>query len=359
MENKRLNIYVFLDNVPFASEGILFGLENNKRCRVKSFYPKKYTSKRKNVDMETTLKNCFPIDYSTDLEGFEKQEKESLPGALFISFGYIHSSFSWASKLSRKYKGRCFVISERPTCVRKFRLFKTPVVLLKHAILRAKVQKKIDKLFATGDSSVRTFLRLGWNKNKVVSYFYCPLIHENEIKPSDDSCFLNKTHNDFIYSGRITYRSKSPQRLISYFAKHKEDRLFVIGDYGDDRDRFISRCKPYKNIVFLGSKSFATTINYFKTVDCILIPSSVDGWNINVNLALYAKTPCIITNNSGSDQIIAKNGNGIVCSNFGRSFRKAITAFSKNPSPYKEKANACDVITPELAAKIIIDEYVK
>ena len=353
-----INIYVFLDNIPFASEGILYGLENSLNCRVKSFYPHNFKSKRSSVDTSTSLKRCYPINYDKDIKCFEMQEGNKLFNSLFISFGYLGSSFSWASNLSKKYNGKCFVISERPTCVRKMRRIKTPLVLLKHFLLRQKVQSSVDKLFVTGESSLSSFKKLGWDSNKLVSFYYCPLIFEDKIKKSEDGCFDNKKGLDFIYSGRLTYRSKSPQRLIPFFSKNPDDRLFIIGNYGDDADKFKRRCSIYKNIVFLGSKQFQDTINYIKSSDCVLIPSSVDGWNINVNIAVYTKTPCVITNNSGSNQIISLNGNGVVSKNTRRSFTKSIYLFKANYLKYKKNANTIkNDLTPSSAAERIISTF--
>lgn len=356
---KKINIYVFLDNIPFASEGIIYGLEQDDRTFVKSFYPKEFISKRKNIDTNIRLKECNPIDYKNDFSKFEKQEKANLPGALFISFGYIHNSYLWASKLAKSYNGKCFVISERPTCVKKFRKIKTPFVLLKHAILRKRVEGSIDKLFVTGESSISTFAKLGWKKNKLFSYYYCPLIFDDNICKSNDIPVSNKGLN-FIYSGRLTFRSKSPQRLIPYFKKNKSDKLFVVGNYGDDVKKMHSLCKGLDNVIFLGNKPLEEVVNCFYSADCVLIPSTVDGWNINVNLAIASKTPCIITNNSGSDQIIKKFGNGIVTRNNGTSFRKAIKSFSKKPLWYKQKAeDAKYAITPKRAANDLIMEFLK
>ena len=103
--NKKVKIYVFLDNIPFATVGILYGLEENPYCDVKSFYPSKYKSRRNNVDVNFSLTSCFSLDYSKDLVDFEKNENSNLNGATFISFGYVHDSFRWASYLSKKYDG--------------------------------------------------------------------------------------------------------------------------------------------------------------------------------------------------------------------------------------------------------------
>lgn len=353
---KLKNIYVFLDNVPFASEGILYGLENEKRFCVKSYYPYNYNSKRSNIDISSSLQNCFPINYDKDFESFVKSEQNRLEGSLFISFGYIHDSFKWARKLSRKYHGNLYVISERPTCVKKYRNLKTPFVLLKHFLIRRNVAKDIDLLFATGNKSIKTFRRLGWPKTKLKNIYYCPLFRREGLI-IDAECFSDKHGLDFIYSGRFTYRSKSPQRIIKYFAKNRNDRLFVIGNYGDDKDRFIKKCSKYKNIIFLGSKPFNEVVEYFKKVDCVLVPSTVDGWNINVNIAVEAKIPCVITNNCGSDEIVKTYKNGVVTKNNSLSFYKGINKFKYSYAYYQNNAkNMPDILSPSNCAKLLSED---
>lgn len=351
-----MNIFVFLDNEPFASAGFLFGLESlTQRCSVKSFFPVSYVSGRANIDKEIELSHCFPIDYDQDFTAFCQSEENELSGGVFVSYGYTGKSFMWARKLSKMFSGLLFVISEKPKVIKRCKALRLFLVYLKHFSICHLIRNEVDGLFYMGSNGKKLFNRLGWPKDKLFSFGYCPLIDMNSIVPCQFDEEILSYQRKFVFCGRLSF-AKSPQRLISYFKSNNKECLLIIGGYGEQKKKFEIMCKGINNIYFLGVKTLQESVGIFSSCDCVLIPSTVDGWNVNVNLALAAETPVIITNNCGSDVVIKRLKNGVVTKNSKRSFKDGISTFVNNEkdfSSYVKKAKFA--LAPEIFAEYFLD----
>lgn len=357
LEKMKRHIYLFLDNYPFASAGLIYGLEMfAENFVVKTYYPSSYQSRRMDIDSNSILQQCYEIDYSNDLIKFEKKEGNNLLDAVYVSFGYTNNSFVWAEKFSSKYKCKLIVIAERPTIISKSNFVKKSLLFLKHKFLYLKLKNKINALLAMGNVGVEYYRRLGWKNNKVYDFCYCPLIFERNIVPFNDFELRKKFELVFVYSGRFSY-SKGIWRLLDYFKNHPNHCLIVIGDYGKDRDSFLSTVNGFENIFCVGKKTIHETIGIYKYSDCILIPSVVDGWNVNVNLALIANTPVVITDKCGSDEVISSLKNGVVTKNNLTSFTNGIENFNNEKEKYFLNASK-DENKDVLSSKSIADYFI-
>ena len=121
----------------------------------------------------------------------------------------------------------------------------------------------------------------------------------------------------FIFIGRIV-RDKGINELISAFHKLSSEnqhiRLFLVGVFEDELDPILPETKRLietsENIIFTGYQNDVRP--YLAASDMLILPSYREGFPNVVLQAGAMGLPCIVTNISGSNEIIIPNKNGII-----------------------------------------------
>lgn len=121
----------------------------------------------------------------------------------------------------------------------------------------------------------------------------------------------------FIFIGRIV-RDKGINELIGAFHKlSSEDpsiRLLLVGSFEDNLDPILPETKQLietsKNIAFVGYQNDVRP--YLAASDILILPSYREGFPNVVLQAGAMGLPCIVTDISGSNEIIIPNKNGII-----------------------------------------------
>ena len=121
----------------------------------------------------------------------------------------------------------------------------------------------------------------------------------------------------FIFIGRIV-RDKGINELISAFHKlsteNQHIRLFLVGVFEDELDPILPETKRLietsENIIFTGYQNDVRP--YLAASDVLILPSYREGFPNVVLQAGAMGLPCIVTNISGSNEIIIPNKNGII-----------------------------------------------
>lgn len=121
----------------------------------------------------------------------------------------------------------------------------------------------------------------------------------------------------FIFIGRLV-RDKGINELISAFHKLSSEnqhiRLFLVGVFEDELDPILPETKRLiessENIVFVGYQNDVRP--YLAASDILVLPSYREGFPNVVLQAGAMGLPCIVTDISGSSEIIIPNRNGII-----------------------------------------------
>lgn len=143
---------------------------------------------------------------------------------------------------------------------------------------------------------------------------------KTQISPETISALKNKYNlkdTDFIYCfvGRLV-KDKGITELINAFSSMKEPntKLILVGRQEPHLDpldeKTIQEIESNPNIISVG---FQSDIRPFLAVsDCFVFPSYREGFPNVVLQAQSMELPCIVTDISGSNEIIQQNINGII-----------------------------------------------
>jgi Glycosyltransferase len=279
---------------------------------------------------------------------------------IHIFNGYKSQSSLYLNKIiDAVRKPKIIIWSERPNLyggfiekmVRKIGL----ILYFKDAI---RLRKYVSAYFAVSAKGVNMFKKFGWPNDKVFPFLYVPPINSEILKQSKKEI---KFPIKMLYVGRFDAKAKGVDILMRAMDKLPKDNLSleVVGGYGKIKDEVIDWAKSKSNVSFGGSWPSSEVCERMKEYDICIIPSKYDGWNVNPNDAIRAGTGIIITDNSGSDDLIRSSNSGIVIkSNSVNALVDAIKLVMKEPNliiKWSENANKyANKISPNCASDYFI-----
>lgn len=214
-------------------------------------------------------------------------------------------------------------MTEKVSPLGKLKVVKSLLAKIKYRFIILKVQKNIDFLLPIGNEALLYFEKLGWRKESH-SIFYIP-----DLK-FDASNLHEESGNEFYcYIGRNDYDGKGLNLPVSYFKKHPDKKLLIIGDYGKKTKKVTEIIKKHKNIHRVDSIEPDEIICFCKTnkVKCIVVPSKSDGWNPNVYISMLGLIPCLCSTKTGNSSLVSDYGAGVVFKPNKKSFDKAMRTF--------------------------------
>jgi glycosyltransferase involved in cell wall biosynthesis len=181
-----------------------------------------------------------------------------------------------------------------------------------------------------------------WTKGVSLKDFYF-----TETFPKEYLKYNNKIK--FLYVGRICKEKNIDQFLNIKTKAHK----FLIGT-GPYIDLYKNKYKN-KKIHFLGFKTKEELAPYYSHADLFVFPSKTDTFANVVLESVSCKTPVVIYDNIGANDIIDKY-KGIGCS---FSNEKDYDEFILNYNPWKIKQTVIDEITKEYSISNSSKEFLK
>lgn len=177
---------------------------------------------------------------------------------------------------------------------------------VKDELIRNKITQKPLKVLANGSI-----------KGVNVEYFN-PEIYDTTFK-KNLKIELNIDEQDFvfIYVGRLV-RDKGINELIDGFKalciKHAHVKLIIAGTFENDLDPLkpetVETIKTHPDIIYLGYKNDVRP--YYAIADVMVFLSYREGFPNVVLEAGAMSLPCIVTNISGSSEIIVPDENGVI-----------------------------------------------
>ena len=184
---------------------------------------------------------------------------------------------------------------------------------------------------ALGKLGVSSFHQIGWPSDKLFRFMYCGEYLE-EFPKKEFSSGNKVVH--FLYIGRFKYKTHAVDILQEAFNSQKNDnwQLDMAGGYGDDKETVINWINSVDNAHFIGKVDANKVQSVMAKYDVILVPSRADGWNCQINEALYTNTPVITTIESVSSELVDESHGGIVVKTVTvEEFTKAIAYVLENP----------------------------
>lgn len=129
-----------------------------------------------------------------------------------------------------------------------------------------------------------------------------------------ESTTVKKVHTEYknsrvILSVSYLRPEKGLRYLIKAFKKlNFRDTVLIIIGTGKEEKNLKLLAKDDKNIQFLGYKQGKEKAKYYSLADIFVLPSLHDPWGLVVNEAMYYGLPIVVTNTSGSSELVTDNG---------------------------------------------------
>ena len=216
-----------------------------------------------------------------------------------------------------------YVWMEKTNSYGRFAKIKEALRYVENRYYYYSINPKVRAIFPISSVACSQYIHYGWNKNKVYPFFYCPKSYnfENATKSFDNKLKC-------LYVGRLT-EEKGVDLLIYSFDNLdvKNVSLDIIGNYGSLADNVKIWAKNRVNINMHGTLPIDKVYEIMPRFDLILIPSHVEGWNVNVNIAVLTNTPILTTSNNPSSEVVLAFEGGEVTEDTPMAFHKALKQF--------------------------------
>lgn len=178
---------------------------------------------------------------------------------------------------------------------------------LEYKRLFFKYKKNIKGVFSIGHSTKKWLIQQGIADNKIIDFAYF-------LKESQVSIPIENDGFKFIYVGSLIERKRIDVflSLLKDFPLEilKEIKVTIIGD-GDMKETLQKLVNDTAlQIEWLGVQPIDVVRSYIAKADCLVLPSSHDGWGAVTTEALIEGTPVICSDACGSAGSVICSGEG-------------------------------------------------
>lgn len=177
---------------------------------------------------------------------------------------------------------------------------------VKKDLLAFKVTKKPLKVIANG------------NVNGIDLDFFNPnKVSQVEQENLKQQLYINATDFVFVFVGRLV-SDKGINELVAAFdifsSKNSNSKLLLVGPLENDLDPLLQKTKDtISNNKAIISVGFQTDVRPFLAISNVFVfPSYREGFPNVILQAGAMNLPCLVTDISGSNEIIIQNENGII-----------------------------------------------
>ena len=149
---------------------------------------------------------------------------------------------------------------------------------------------------------------------------------------------------------------------LSYSKKNYDIELLCVGDIDPEITDIVKNFKKNPKITFLDAQKQKNLIKYYNSSDIFILPSIEEGLAMVQSQALACGVPVISTKNSGAEDIIKEQVNGMTIEPFSANdIKKKIIYFIDNKNllgKYSDKAlESSKNFTWEIYSKKLIKIY--
>lgn len=332
------DICFWFDKPAFAFEGILSQITDiYSEGRIFSFCKNEVDTDRCGINSGSATKYIFC--HGKSIRELLSQNNIDAKNTIHIVNGFFSFALDELCLLRSIFPIRIVCLTEPISCMSRLPKLEYLYKLAKYNNRKRDVARFIDAVIFLGQNGPNLFKTIRWDfKYLEISYMpklYSPIA--KRLTPVDSA-------GSFLYIGRNNLREKGLNYIIKWFAKNKNQKLIIIGNYGKDYKRIKETVKKLPNIEQMDSMSMHFLFDFIisNNVKCILTPSLVDGCNVNNYLSIASGTPCITTFNSNNYEMIQKANSGFVIKHTYKEFEKIMNKFShlKNEKVHDLSTNA-------------------
>ena len=345
--SKRDELIFWFDQPPHVSKGAFNYISEHWGNKVMFIADHEFPEHRKMIGWDDGNYGSAEMIYLSKQENQEEYIRnifEKYPNAIHIMNGFFSTMESKIAHYVKKEGVKLVVHSEKPLVPRRGYTFKK---WIRKILIPIKYKKKyheyknyVDAVVPLGVWGKELFEKHGWDKNKVFSFMYCPILKEINL---DDEVLVNEPMR-FLYVGRLNYSTRALDVLMKSFGGLKTDawHLDLVGGYGDKKDEVFAWAEKQKNVSILGAWPAHEVGVKMKDYDVYVTPTKIDGWNSQLNEALNAGISVITTNEAVSDEMVIAAKAGLVVSAYSvAEFKEAVKTAIESPLMVQEwKRNA-------------------
>ncbi len=337
--NKR--IIVWTDRPPFFTKTPFITLAN-KGYKVTFLYRRDDIQvDRKSVHGskdygDAEIFNCKDIISSKEnIINFFKQNPDSIN---IVNGFYISHLINYKELKELFPLIKIYILSEKPKTFKKPRFLNEIFVGISSLYKALKNRKYIDGIFAFGEEACKYFINHGWNKENVHNFIYTFDFDEINSKPQKKTRSEGKKR--FLYIGRFDYEYKGVNyylKAIDITKKQLQNVEFdFIGGYGKNAKEILNVIKKDARCNHLGVVKFEEILKRLPEYECVVVPSILDGWNVNVLMALCRGVPVITTDGAGSHGLVKRFNFGVVVKKrSSKALAKAMNMLTSNEKTYQ------------------------
>jgi glycosyltransferase involved in cell wall biosynthesis len=226
-----------------------------------------------------------------------------------------------------------------------------------------KILNKSSLIIVTCESEFQDLADSLKNKSRIIPYSILTT-HPKSVAPAETS--QNLDGPNIIFSGRF-HRKKNISLILealpSVIRVFPKVKLKLAGD-GSPAERQILEKEIEKlaianNVEFVGWLEGDELTNFYSSGDLLVMPSFNENFALVVTEALQAGTPCVVSKNVGTADIIQRRGAGLVLSDLTHeSLAEALVEVLANGKRHYQNAIA-QVLSEELKSERIANIWLE
>ncbi len=264
--------------------------------------------------------------------------------------GCLSVSLAWKI-LKKNTDVKLSCIAERP----RFKGCRSLVQWFWYRAFFATYGDRFNAVLAMGTLGVDCFKRLGCLRDRLYPYMYQSGTPPYPPKSKDSS---EAKQLRFVYIGQLNSR-KGIDLILNACLKISDGwTLDVFGSIGEQERLLMDAAKTDKDgrIRHHGRINSDEVVNHLRLYDICLIPSRHDGWGVVTNEALAAGIGVLVSDTTGSKDLIEASGAGmIVEANNEAAWTVVIRHVLDNPELVPLWKNRAAVYREQISANVVGD----
>lgn len=154
----------------------------------------------------------------------------------------------------------------------------------------------------------RTFVQAGYDPDRI---FVVP--YGADVRPKNSTHHVAEEKFRIIYVGQIVPR-KGIHYLVQAFEELElpEAELLLVGSIGENMRPLVDEWLENSQIRTTGSVPRLHLTNYYRRSSVFVLPSVSDSWGLVVGEAMAAGLPVIVTENTGSSEMVREDKDGFI-----------------------------------------------
>lgn len=170
-----------------------------------------------------------------------------------------------------------------------------------------RLREKVKGILAIGEGTTEWLVRRGWNEHQVYTFAYFLALPRAGTGNTQ-----KRGRYRVLYVGQLIRRKRVD--LVIEALRRLPDRdveLTVVGG-GPLEEALRRRCRAELGgrVSWLGRVPMEEVQRYMRQADCLVLPSSHDGWGAVVSEALMVGTPVFCSDRCGAAAVVRHSGQG-------------------------------------------------